>query len=274
MVALLTGTFSLQGQDVNPPIHVSVTGSGNPVLFLPGFACPGAVWDESIAALSETYECHVVTYAGFGQTEPIGFPWLPEIREALLEYLEGNGLGRAKIVGHSMGGTLALWLSLSERIDPEALLVVDGLPAMGALMIPDYDSRQMRYENPWNKQMLEMDASNFEAMARNMAAGMTRDTLRQGQLAQWMQLADRETYVYGYTDLLQLDLRDSLARVPAPVRILAATRPFGEETARATYSEQYRQLGNFTLDFAPESAHFIMFDQPDWFVRKLEEFLR
>lgn len=266
VLTCLTGMYS---QEPAPAFRVDVRGTGEPVLFLPGFSCPGEVWEETVRELENRFECHVVSYAGFGGMEPVGFPWLPQLREGIEAYLVERGLSTARLVGHSMGGTLALWLGTSEKLDPRAIVVVDGLPAMGALMFPNYDSSTIQYESPRNQQMLDMDANSFAAMAGGMATGMVRDSIRQQQIAAWILEADRETYVYGYTDLLKLDLRGELPRITAPVHILAATRPYGEAVARQNYTDQYTGLRDYTLEFAPDAAHFVMYDQPEWFVSNL-----
>ncbi|WP_088340021.1 alpha/beta fold hydrolase [Robiginitalea sediminis] len=272
-VSLLFINPGLRAQDAPAAIHVEVRGTGDPVLLLPGFSCPGAVWEETVRELERDYQCHIVTYAGFGGAPPIEFPWLPRVREELEDYLIARGLTKARLVGHSMGGTLALWLGTSRELNLKSIVVVDGLPAMGALMIPNYDSAKIAYESPWNKQMLEMAPSAFEAMATGMAAGMAADLAHQQQIARWILEADRKTYVYGYTDLLKLDLRPDLNQIGAPVYILAASRPFGEEVARKNYVAQFEGLEDYTLDFAPDAGHFIMYDQPEWFVRTLRDIL-
>ena len=87
-------------------------------------------------------------------------------------------------------------------------------------------------------------------------------------------MSDRETYVYGYTDLLKLDLRQDLENIRVPVTILAATEPYGYETAKSTYKIQYKNLKEYDLKFAQGAKHFIMYDQPDWFLQNLKVALK
>ena len=90
---------------------------------------------------------------------------------------------------------------------------------------------------------------------------------------EWMVQADRETYVYGYTDLLKLDLREDIRKINIPVSILAAAQPYGLEMAQRTYTEQYKNLKNYDIVFASDAAHFIMYDSPQWFQEKLNAIL-
>ncbi len=109
----------------------------------------------------------------------------------------------------------------------------------------------------------------FDAMATQMATGMSLNQEKQQQLKDWMVQADRKTYVYGYTDLLKLDLREDLVKISIPVSILAAAQPYGLEMAEHTYAEQYKYLKDYDINFAADAAHFIMYDSPQWFQEKL-----
>lgn len=72
-----------------------------------------------------------------------------------------------------MGGTLALWLAADNPGTYKKIIVVDALSAMGALMIPDYKSENIGYENPYNKQLLEMTDADFANMASKMSSAMS-----------------------------------------------------------------------------------------------------
>jgi len=251
-----------------PEFKVRVVGVGQPILLFPGFSCTEEVWEDTVAELSKNHECHLFTFAGFGDVPPIAFPWYPKIENAVLDYIKNNGLEKPKLIGHSLGGTLALSLAAKAPIFDE-LIIVDALTATGALFFPDYKSENMVYDSPYNNNVLAMGTEDFNGMAAQMAAGMTLNKEKQQQLIDWMVQADRKTYVYGYTDYLKVDLREAVAQIKSPVTILAATQPFGKEAAKKTYETQYKNLADYNLKFAEGAAHFIMYDQPEWFLEQL-----
>lgn len=270
--SLFLASFCLQAQ--NKPFEVVVKGVGQPILLFPGFACSGEVWNDTVSELSAKYECHIFTFAGFGGVKPIETPWLPKIKDGVRKYVHELQLKNPIIIGHSLGGTLGLWL-VSEANNPYAkLIVVDALPSIGALMMPNFKSENMVYDSPYNKQILAMDKRAFEGMANQMAIGMTINVEKQTRIKDWMLQADRETYVYGYTDLLKLDLREDIAKINTAVVILAATQPYGLERAKKTYEEQYKNLGAHTIEYAEGSAHFIMYDKPAWFASQISKYLK
>lgn len=265
-ILLIITSFSVNAQD--QPFKVEVIGKGEPILLFPGFTCTGDVWNDTVTELSQDYQCHVFTFAGFGDVPAIQKPWLPKIKEGILSYIAEKQLKNPIVIGHSLGGALALWMA-TESNSYKKLIIVDALSSTGALMMPNFKSEYMVYDSPYNKQLLEMNTTDFEAMALQMVTGMTKDTSKQEIIKDWMLQADRETYVYGYTDLLKLDLREDLSKIKVPVTILAATEPYGYDTVKATYETQYKELAEYDIKFAEGSAHFIMYDQPLWFMDNL-----
>ncbi|NMH89287.1 alpha/beta fold hydrolase [Flavivirga algicola] len=272
LIAIILFTISLNAQEKR--FKVDVIGKGTPVLLFPGFTCTGDVWKGVVGELSKTNECHIFTFAGFGGVPAIEKPWLPKIKEGLEEYIAKNNLEKATLIGHSLGGSLALWLATEDLYDFNKIIVLDALPSVGALMMPNFKSEHVVYDNPYNKQMLEMNAENFEKQAVQFATGMSLNKEKHNQIKTWILEADRETYVYGYTDLMKLDLREDVAKIKAPVFILGATHPFGEENAKRTYTEQYKNLSNYRIEYVKDSAHFIMYDQPEYLIKTIKSELK
>ena len=262
-----------QAQQTDQPIHVQVSGSGAPILLIPGFTVPGDSWEATVNQLEENYECHVLTLAGFGGKSPIEFPWLPKINASIENYIQENQLNDLTIIGHSLGGTIATWLASRENSQIAKLILVDALPAAGAMMIPNFDPENLAYESPYNNQLLSMNDADFEKMAQGMAQGMSLRPEAQEKIKDWILLSDRKTYVYGYTDYLKLDMREDLKNISIPVTIIAADKPYGKEMVTQTYKNQYANLAQYDLIIAENAAHFVMFDQPEWFMEQIQNII-
>ncbi|CAL2090426.1 alpha/beta hydrolase [Tenacibaculum sp. 190524A05c] len=264
---------SVQAQKDNQAIYAQVSGKGQPILLLPGFTVPGNSWQPIVKELEVNYECHVITLAGFGGKKAIEFPWLPKVNEALENYISKNNLKNITVIGHSLGGTIAAWLASREKNNIEKIILVDALPAAGALMIPNYNPDYLVYESPFNKQQLNMNSKDFENLASSMSKGMSLNKDAQNNIKKWMLQADRKTYVYGYTDYLKFDIRENLKNIKIPVTLLAAEKPYGKDMIKQTYDKQYKNLANYDFVIAENSAHFIMFDQPEWFLKQIKKSL-
>ncbi len=250
--------------------QVVVKGKGDPVLLFPGFACTGEVWNETVAALAETHECHIFTFAGFGNVPPIETPWLMKIKDEVIKYVKERKLKKPILLGHSLGGTVSLWLAIVEKDMFKKVIAVDALPATAALMIPGYKGEMLPYDNPQSNKMLNMDSASFAKMNAQTIPYMCLNKEKQNTILNWISKADRKTYVFGYIDMLNLDLRKEIAAIKIPVIILAATNP-DVNTVQKNYQLQYANLPSVTIYYAEHSAHFVMYDQPEWFINKVKE---
>ena len=251
-----------------PAIHVDQHGAGDPVILLPGFATPASVWDETIENIQGEYTYYQVSYAGFNGLAPVDTPWYQSVREALFDYVESNNLNNLTLIGHSMGGNLATEVAATMPERVQQLIIVDAIPCMREVMMPGVDPKYIRYDSPPVTRMLQMSEDSMRHTVRMTAQNMTQQPARVDTLVQWMMRADRETYVYGYTDLLKMDLRPQLDQISAETLILGAPSP-DEAVVRQNYTEQYANLANKTIRIAPDSRHFIMFDQPEWFYKQI-----
>ena len=78
------------------------------MILIPGLASSGETWDTTVARYRARFACHVLTVAGFAGVPPIDGPLLPAVHRDLAEYIRAQKLDRPIIVGHSLGGTIAL----------------------------------------------------------------------------------------------------------------------------------------------------------------------
>jgi pimeloyl-ACP methyl ester carboxylesterase len=270
---LILSFFTSKNATAQSSFAVEVKGKGEPVLLLPGFGCTGAVWDATVAELSKTNECHVFTFAGFGKVAPINSPWLSQIKDELITYVKSKKLKKPTLIGHSLGGTLSLWMAIQETTLFKKIIAVDAIPCAAALMIPNYKGDVIPYDNPQSKMMLNMDDKSFHAMNAQSTPFMCLNKEKQKLINEWMAMADRKTYVNGYIDLLNLDLRKDIAKIKIPVFVLAATQP-NLETVTKTYTDQYQNLPSITIHYAENSAHFVMFDQPEWYLKEVKQIMQ
>lgn len=253
-------------------IKTEIVGQGNPVLFLPGFTTPGSIWNDTVEHLTTKSEAHLISYAGFNGNPPIAMPWYDTIKKELIVYIKDRNLTNVTIIGHSMGGNLAIDLAAALPDTITRLVIVDSIPCMRELMMPGVPESQIQYDSPYNKQMLQTEDTQFKQTATMMAQNMTNNKDKVDVLINWIMEADRKTYVYGYTDLLKLDLRKILNKVTAKTLILGASFP-SVEVAKSNYEKQYTTLANKSIKMASNSKHFIMFDQPEWFYTTVNAFL-
>ncbi len=102
-------------------LHCTTVGSGPPVVLLHGMGDDSSVWDETVAALAGDFACTAVDLPGHGRSPAPDDPGAYErqtVLDALDEVLERTG--PALVVGHSLGGYLALAHRITRPDGPTA----------------------------------------------------------------------------------------------------------------------------------------------------------
>lgn len=253
-------------------ISVIKTGKGNPIIFLPGFTAPGSVWDETVKHLDAPYTSYLVSYAGFNGLRSIDTPWYGSLKIQLVEYIKKEKLSNITLIGHSMGGNLAIDLAATLPGQVSGLILVESIPCMREMMMPGVPASSLQYNSPYNNKILAMADEDFKKMAAAMSQNMTNVHAKLEELTAWSVNADRKTYVYGYTDLLKLDGRDKLSNINMHTLILGSSFP-NKEMIKANYEKQYTNLNDKEILIAETSKHFIMFDQPLWLYTQVNKYL-
>ena len=263
----------------HPNFSVRVVGKGAPMLLIPGLTCPGAVWDETVARYQKQYQCHIISLAGFGgaaapaSTDSL----LLRVRDQLLTYIQTQKLSKPVVVGHSLGGFMALWLSTTRPGAIGPLVIVDSLPFLAAIQNPDMTVAMAR---PMAANMRQqMTGQMSAAMARQMAATMITDTARISQATRWSLASDPATVGQAMYDLYTTDLRAELGRIQQPVLVLgawAAYKNYGstKESTQAIFERQYAALPRHRVEMSEAGRHFLMWDDTAWFFAQTDTFLR
>ncbi|NVK49145.1 MAG: alpha/beta hydrolase [Cyclobacteriaceae bacterium] len=90
-------------------IHFFEKGSGQPVVLIHGFCEIGAMWEDFAQELFQDFRVLCCDLPGFGKT-PLSQAHisLEEVAVLLEEWLEENGVENPIIIGHSLGGYVAL----------------------------------------------------------------------------------------------------------------------------------------------------------------------
>lgn len=106
-------------------LHFTEQGQGAPLVLLHGFPFNGALWAEQVRALNDHHRVITPDLRGHGQSPaPEGTYGMDTIAADVLRLLDHQGIDKAAIMGHSMGGyvTLALWRLAPERFSAMGLI--------------------------------------------------------------------------------------------------------------------------------------------------------
>lgn len=267
--------FDIQG------MLVERHGSGAQALILiPGLASGGWVWQETARAFAATHSVYVVTLPGFDGRPPVEGDQMAAARAALLELVRARRLVKPVLVGHSLGGTLAIALAAEQPALFKGVLSLDGLPVMPRTEGMPPEQRAQMAEN-MRARMATLQGPAFAAQQRQYmrTIGMV-DMAKADDAAQLTARSDPATVAAWVGAVLAQDLRPRLPSITAPVLVLAphfAPDGGAQSVAPAEQVAYYRELmsGTPRLEVAPidNARHFAMIDQPRAFNDALRRFL-
>jgi pimeloyl-ACP methyl ester carboxylesterase len=260
--------------------HISVVemGSGSPVVLIPGLSSPRAVWADIVPSLAAKHRVYLVQVNGFGGDDPganLEAGLLDGVVADLHSYLHQHKAAPARVIGHSMGGLVALMLAKAHPADTSAVMTVDALPYVGDIFVPGATVAQLE---PQAKAMRERMAASFgkpnptnAATARSMALTPEAQT----KVAAWMDRADSQVSGQAMYEDLTTDLRPDMAKIATPITLVF---PFSEampkDRAELFYRAEYAKAPNVTFVPVADSGHFVMLDQPKAFADAVEAFVR
>ena len=254
------------------PFTVKQSGSGKQaIIFIPGFACSGDVWNETVEQFKGGHTCYVLTMAGFaGQaatTNPDIQNWIAEIAK----YIKDNRIEKPVIVGHSLGGVMAQAIAAAYPDLVSKVVVVDALPCLPALSNPAFEASANPDCSKFTSGFTAMNNEQFYQMQKVTMASMVADTGKLETVVQWSMHSDRSTMAQIYCQLLNTDMRAKISSITCPALILLEPSFKG---LQSNIEGQYKNLKGAQLQYADKGLHFIMFDDKAWYFAQLKNFIQ
>ncbi len=124
-----TGNMSLYGYQ----LHYRIIGTGSPLVLIHGFGVSGYVWQRVLPYLAQEHQVFIVDLPGYGRStyRETNAPWrLREMAPLLAAWLQRMSLSSVHLMGHSMGGAIAIHLAAHAPELLRSLTLIDaaGMP--------------------------------------------------------------------------------------------------------------------------------------------------
>ena len=277
LVPLLLSSASRPAQ-TKPDFAVKVIGHGPPVILIPGLMCGSGVWDATVEHLKDRYTCYALTLPGFAGQPPMKAPILSTVRDEIEAYVVDNKLDQPILIGHSLGGTLSLWLASDKPAMFSAVVSVDGVPALGSLLNPNQSpTSQLDAATAIKARYASLDAAHFAAANAATLPLLVTDPKDVEKIAAEANRSDPASVGEAVAEMLQNDLRGEIGKITVPLLVFVpagtATSDSALEALKARYEAQFHDATEHKLVLVPKARHFVMFDAADFLFSQLDEFL-
>jgi abhydrolase domain-containing protein 6 len=279
-----------------PPLSISLEGqrltyttvgdpAAPPVMMLHGWLSHRDVWRQTSAALQAQHYCVAVDLLGFGDSDKPGDAdyGIPAQGQRVLQLADALGWEQFSLIGHSMGGQIALYLAatlpphrikrlisvagvVSARLSPFVEKVVYNWIALGRAFPPTF--AMVRWLSRYRR-MACASTSGFRAWFYQMDALPFEDWAIDRYRA-FQPHGQQAAYRAGQA-IHALDLTSQLDRITAPTLAI-----FGRQDAVVPVADGQlvkQRVPNSRLVLIDECGHFPMYEKPQPYLEAVQTFL-
>lgn len=261
-------------------ILVETRGRGPDVVLIPGLASTPEIWRATANRLDDNYRVHLISVRGFGPltagANGDGLVSAPVARE-IGRYLADQRLSRVSLIGHSMGGQVALRVAADNPDRVARLMMVDASPFFPALVNERTTTEDVEpLANLARLAVLYLGGEELRRQGEALGADLGGAADGVFSTLGW-QGGDRNVLAQGLYEVMTVDLRPRLPRITAPVTVVYGWSP-DQQSARGRVDALFR--ASFTgLPHPPTyeriegAEHMVMIDQPTRFAAAVDRFL-
>lgn len=258
---------------------------GRPLILIPGLQGGPWVWQQTIAQLQKNHVVYAVTLAGFdGMPAPgDGGNLFDRADASLLQLIEQHKIDKPVLVGHSLGGTLALRFAGEHPDLVSGVVAVDGLPIFPGMERVSAEQRQAM-AGQMRSTMAASTPEQFQAQSLGYMQKIgVIDPLVAARYAPMNARSDIKASAQYMAEDLAFDGRAGLKNAHVPIlEISPYNAPdfsvppmvMSEAQKVAYYQSLLANAPNAKVLSISPSRHFVMLDQPARFQQALDDFLK
>ncbi len=249
-------------------VHYEAYGRGRPVILLHGWLGSWGYWLRTMEALKKQYRCYALDFWGFGDSGKKRTSYEVQDFVSLVDQFMGRlGIEAAPIVGHSMGGTVAISLALAKPERVRRVIVV-GSPIDGQSL-----NILLRLAGkPWIASIVWNSPKTLQFGIRVFSPFIVKNW------HEWYKMITRdlsrttlESFFTSISALHRTDLSQQLPTITAPVMGIYGK---GDNVVAPSQANVIANKATIScIKMMSGSRHFPMLDEPQAFIQNLSDFL-
>jgi pimeloyl-ACP methyl ester carboxylesterase len=246
-------------------VHYEVFGHGRPVVFLHGWLGSWRYWFPTMERVAVHFRTYSFDFWGFGESRRKNTnESIQNYSDQVIRFLDELGIDRVLLVGHSMGGMVALKTAINH---PKR---ISRVAAVGAPIVGDSLSWLLKLTD---RPILADGFARVPWLRRFMFSqflGKTNDP-HVNEILDDSVKSSSSTLRNAVGSMWRTDLRPELPRLTVPSLIVHGGR---DEIVHPNQADLFDNIPSAEVVVMPESRHFPFLDEADLFNDMLLRFLR
>lgn len=280
-------------EGITPLAHVEVSGKGPvPMVLIPHWTMEWTTWQGFMQRNQDRYTMYAVTLPGFGGSDAPPLPmgalpsdglWLDNAAAAVVDLIKTRNIDKPVVVGHSLGGNVALRIALLAPESIRSVVSIDGMPAvpMSAPREPPV-SKEIRGRMVNERLRMQHEAVTDEGwlpLVRKRAMEWVRDPALGSRIADAAARVPKSVASNYLCEMMATDMSSDLAgmRVPAlliaPIPEVSPAPGLTLEDIRQNWRNTLTSAMNCQLVFFEACKALVVFDAPDATDRAVAQFV-
>ncbi len=249
-------------------LHYQIQGEGQPLILLHGLFGSGDNWGLVAKHFSQRYQVISVDCRNHGKSPHSSSHTYADMADDLLALCDALGLERIYLLGHSMGGKVAMQFATQHPQRVEKLVVVDMALRAYADAHTHLIDAMLAVDLPIMQTRAEVD----KALMQNIPNTMVRQFLLMNLTKQVEQLAWRINLpaLKANYPHLQSALQLSQPFLAPTLLIKGECSDYVQEADIAEFHQHFKQANIVSLP----TEHWVHAEQPQKFIEVVEEFLK
>lgn len=248
-------------------VHYEVYGRGRPIVLLHGWLGSWGLWQETMAYLGKFYRTYALDFWGVGDSGKNRNSFaVQDLVGTVNQFMDLLGIERAALIGHSLGGTVALSVAIQYPQRAGKIAVV-GSPIKGSSLAIPLKLMGRRIAAKLLINALGGVKLGIKAASPLICRDPNFSRLMEKDLSKNL----LESFLRSFGSLRRINLTASLPVIEVPTLGMYGGRD------RIIHPRQWKLLlagiPHTRVERFPDAGHFIMMDEPDDFILTLKDFL-
>lgn len=223
------------------------------MVLIHGLGSDAEVWTPMVALLSRAYRVRLYELPGHGRTQPAPHLTIASAAADLERFLKERDIVQPVLVGHAMGGLIAMRYAFDHPAAIKRLVLIDAAPKQ--LATPEQKA-----------QTTDRLLTDYDRFVAETYARMSPDPEITRRIVDRALKTDRPSFTSLLMSSFAFDLTEELPRQAVPILLIgsALLLPSDQNVPAQLDALGYTNARTISFKRVDRTGHFVMLEQPDY----------